>query len=331
MNCAKCGYELLPGDNFCPLCGKKIEKEPVEPAAAPTVQAVPPAQAAAVPVSPAAALPPEPDSDTIEDLPEDVHLPEGKDDPAISQAREDFIREFVATAPARPVYTGKKRGRVLLALDLILCSLAELALIGYIVCLAMGFAPAGLPELSMVYPVCALICVVLIEVILIVAAAALRSKSRRAAKAAPVNPAPSAPVNNAPVNAPVAETAPAAAQVSAPAAPAAEEIPAQEAPVEEAPREEVREGCRMLYAVNGVRYEKELDSFPITIGRSIIDDDSVAERHFTLTAENGELFITDAGSPFGVYVNGTKIEEPTALTAEDTVFAGRVIVAFEAL
>jgi pSer/pThr/pTyr-binding forkhead associated (FHA) protein len=51
-------------------------------------------------------------------------------------------------------------------------------------------------------------------------------------------------------------------------------------------------------------------------------DITVARRHAKLYVESGQLMIEDLGSQTGTYINGTRIDGPAPLQADDLVWIG---------
>lgn len=70
----------------------------------------------------------------------------------------------------------------------------------------------------------------------------------------------------------------------------------------------------------------------IRIGRGsknhvVIEEEGVAEEHLELFADaDGNVFISDLGSPFGTYVNGTPLKGYVLLSEEDKVTLGKNVV-----
>jgi ABC-type transport system involved in cytochrome bd biosynthesis fused ATPase/permease subunit len=104
--------------------------------------------------------------------------PAAQTDLEIARAREDFIKEFVATAPHLDKPEKKKQGKVFLAFVIIICSIAELLLIAGIVISALKIGPTEW-RFAPVYTVSALICVLLIEQALILVASIIRRNAAR--------------------------------------------------------------------------------------------------------------------------------------------------------
>lgn len=98
-----------------------------------------------------------------------------------------------------------------------------------------------------------------------------------------------------------------------------------------------RGGPRHFMIINGPQegIAADLSSGYVLIGRSadcqiILDDDYVSTRHAELRADDrGGWYLTDRGSTNGTYVNGTRITDPTTITAADTVRIGRTQLKLE--
>jgi pSer/pThr/pTyr-binding forkhead associated (FHA) protein len=71
----------------------------------------------------------------------------------------------------------------------------------------------------------------------------------------------------------------------------------------------------------------------VLIGREnatcVIDDEEVSRRHALIRAIGDRIVVEDCGSTNGTWVNGARIEAPTALNASDVVRVGQTTFALE--
>jgi hypothetical protein len=146
------------------------------------------------------------------------------------------------------------------------------------------------------------------------------TESGEPARTASLRPEPrqAAPVQAAPVQAaPVQAAPPQAAPVLTAPAPAP--------PVQQA---EKPTGCEMAFTIRGEEKKAVFTEFPAVIGRDVINDGTVSMVHCSLNIEDGRMIIRDLESANGVYVNGIRISQPTAVQRDDRVIIGRAMASF---
>lgn len=93
---------------------------------------------------------------------------------------------------------------------------------------------------------------------------------------------------------------------------------------------------RALVTVRCLRHLETQQEFPLDrpetlIGRSgschiVLDDPLVSRRHAKITLLDNEVVIEDLGSINGLYVNGSRVDQPRCLNDGDRVLLGRTIM-----
>ena len=108
MNCIKCGNQINDTDPFCPYCGEKVDNasaQPAQPAAAPQVEELTPAE----PTTPVVERPVAPATPVVEAAPavapvtEPVAAPVAEPAPVVEQPAAPVVAEPAPVAPAAPV------------------------------------------------------------------------------------------------------------------------------------------------------------------------------------------------------------------------------------
>ena len=108
MNCIKCGNQINDTDPFCPYCGEKVDNasaQPAQPAAAPQVEELTPAE----PTTPVVEQPVAPATPVVEAAPavapvtEPVAAPVAEPAPVVEQPAAPVVAEPAPVAPAAPV------------------------------------------------------------------------------------------------------------------------------------------------------------------------------------------------------------------------------------
>jgi hypothetical protein len=82
--------------------------------------------------------------------------------------------------------------------------------------------------------------------------------------------------------------------------------------------------------------ERTLDSAPVTLGRSsdndmeLGDDEFASAHHARVEPRRDGVWVQDAGSTNGTFVNGMKLDGPRKLTPGDVIRVGETDLRFEA-
>ena len=97
-------------------------------------------------------------------------------------------------------------------------------------------------------------------------------------------------------------------------------------------RQRRRSGSKILFVRSESQQGLELDVKYVTVlGRSaeadvVLDDPYASDFHMRLVAQENDLMLHDLGSTNGTYVNGRRVNVPTALRRGDTIQVGKTVL-----
>ena len=93
-----------------------------------------------------------------------------------------------------------------------------------------------------------------------------------------------------------------------------------------------RRGTKILFVRSDSQQGLEVDVSDVTVlGRSdeadvILQDPYASDFHMRLVAQENDLMLHDLGSTNGTYVNGRRVNVPTAVRRGDTIQIGKTVL-----